>query len=512
MKQQSAVIIGAGTGGLAIANLLAKSGWSVTVFEKGATAGGRVGSLEADGFRFDSGPSWYLMPEVFEHYFSLLDEKTTDYYQLQKLTPAYKVFYDYHKPITITGNLQIDSKTFESVEPGSGTRLRSYVDDAERTYNIAMKHFLYNPFSDLKTLSRLEIIKQSSTLTKQLLTPLHKYAKQFTSSLPLQQILEYPMVFLGTSPFKAPALYHLMSYIDFKQGVFYPKQGMYSLIEAMTKIGRKLGVVYHFNQPVSQIISADGRATGVTTKNGKTFNADIVISNADLHFTETKLLKQADQTYPEKFWKRKTAGPSALLMYLGVRGSLPSFEHHNLFFVKEWRKNFSDIFEAKKWPEPASIYVSKTTATDKSVAPKGQENIFVLVPLPSGLPKDAKTTAAFADRYIDQLAELADIPDLKERITYKKFYGPEDFSNQFNSWEGTALGMAHLLRQSAFFRPAPRSKKLKNLWYVGAGTQPGIGLPMCLISAELIYKQLIGDRTAGRLKNLNIPEEGGWNV
>jgi 1-hydroxy-2-isopentenylcarotenoid 3,4-desaturase len=498
------VVIGAGVGGLAIANILAKTGYDVHVYDKLAQAGGRMGELRAKGFIFDTGPSWYLMPEVFEHYFKLLGEDIRSHLDLIKLSPAYKVFYDYHKPVTVTGSLQKDARTFAAIEPGAGEKLRTYVRTAERNYHAAMEHFLYNPFTRVGSLVNGRVVWQLPSLATQLTKPLHNHVARYVRAQPLQQILEYPMVFLGASPWNAPALYHLMSFLDFKQGVYYPRGGMYRVAEALQNVGNKLGVTYHFNESATKIEVANGRATAVQFGK-KRVAADLVVSGADLHFTETKLLPESAQTYPQKYWQKSMAGPSALLMYLGVKGELPQLNHHNLFFVKDWKQNFADIFEHKTWPKDASIYVCKPSATDDSVAPKGHENVFVLVPLPAKIDHQEQIEAA-ADRYLQQLEKMAGIPDLRERIVYKKMQGPADFAAMYNSWNGTALGMAHLLTQSAFWRPSARSKKVKNLMYVGGGVQPGIGVPMCLISAEVAYKQLIGDHSAGPLAALATEE------
>jgi phytoene desaturase len=511
MKQKSAIVIGAGIGGMAIANLLAKKGWKVDVYEQQVSVGGRAGTKTVDGFTFGTGPSWYLMPEVFEHYFGLLGEKTSDHLDLVRLDPAYKVFFDYRDSVTIHTEAVQDTALFESIERGSGNKLKQYVAQAEKTYNTSLKHFLYNPFNHVSNFCDPGLLKQLPLLATQLLRPLHGYVNKFFKTLPLQQILEYQMVFLGASPFKAPALFHLMSYLDFRQGVFYPQGGMYRVIEAMQSIGQKLGVNYHFKAKVTKIVTVHGQATGIVV-DGKTLNADIVISNADIHFSETKLLDAADRSYPQHYWDKKVAGPSALLMYLGIKGELPNLEHHNLLFVEQWRQNFENIFDSKIWPDEASIYVSRPSATDPSVAPKGYENVFVLVPLPAKTGIKKQYLESMADHYLDQLAAAMDVPDLKSRIVHKSLYGPDDFVADYNAWQGTALGMSHLLSQSAFFRPSPKSKKVKNLYYVGAGTQPGIGLPMCLINAEVIYKLLSGDHSNGPLDSLQDPKNGVWNV
>ncbi|HSE29723.1 MAG TPA: phytoene desaturase family protein [Candidatus Saccharimonadales bacterium] len=482
------IIIGAGIGGLGLAALLAKRGYEIEVFEALDRAGGRAGLLKEKGFTFDTGPSWYLMPEVFERYFSFFGHSADELLNLQRLTPAYKVFYENNAPLTVTGDLKQDSEMFEGVEQGAGASLENYVQSAEQTYKIALQHFLYNDFTDKKTLAHPTILKNAHRLAYLATTTLNDYASKFVNSQPLQQILEYPMVFLGTSPFKAPAIYSLMSYLDFKQGVFYPKNGIYSLIAAIERLALQNGAKLNYNSPISEIIVEDKMAIGVRLKNGKIFNADLVVSNADLHFTETVALPKNSQSYPESYWQNREAGPSALLMYLGVKGDLPQLQHHNLFFTNEWRQNFDHIFNQKTWPKNASMYICKPTQTDRSLAPKNHENVFVLVPLPAKASNE--NIEKFADIYLGKIAKVVDVPDFKKRIVFKRLFGPGDFAAKFNAWNGTALGMAHTLGQSAIFRPSIKSKKLNNLFYVGGGTLPGIGLPMCLISAELVADRI----------------------
>jgi len=493
-------VIGAGIGGLAVANLLAKIGYNVTVYEQQMHAGGRIGQLHAKGFSFDTGPSWYLMPEVFEHYFALLGKSPADYFTLHKLSPAYKVFFDYRSPLTISGDIEQDAAAFEHVEPGAGARLVRYVDSAESIYQTSMEKYLYSTASLARTAANPSVMRDVPVLARLLSRSLHAHVARTVHALPLQQILEYPMVFLGASPFTAPSLYHLMSYLDFRQGVYYPMGGMYQIVEAMLSIGANLGVTYRYDSEVTQIVAKAGRAEGITL--GSEFQpADIVVSGADLHHTETVLLEAGAQSYPGRYWRNKVAGPSALLIYLGVRGSLPQLEHHNLLFVQAWRQNFEAIFGSKQWPTAASLYISRTSATDKSVAPKGHENIFVLVPTPAGVdePDDVATAA---DHYLAQLEQATGIANLRQRIVYQQTRSTRYFSEELHSWQGSSLGMAHLLRQSAFWRPGGHSKRVRNLYYVGAGVQPGIGMPMCLISAELAVKHITDTYTAGPLHSL----------
>ena len=500
------IIIGAGIGGLATANMLAKAGYEVEVYEKNSQSGGRAGSMQSKGFTFDTGPSWYLMPEVFEHYFALFGKAVDKELDLKRLNPAYKVFFENDAPITITSDSEKDAATFETIEPGSGAQLKKYVEKGDDIYRLSLKHFLYTNFSSVRDLTKSDILRRARVMTKLAFMPIDKYVSAFVTDRRLRQILEYPMVFLGSSPFTAPAIYSLMSALDFREGVFYPMGGLYTIIERLEALGKELGVAYHYGSPVKRIVVNGKKATGIILENGKQINADIVISNADLHFTETKLLEPHHRSYPASYWNKKEAGPSALLMYLGVKGSLPQLEHHNLFFVDDWKKNFDDIFTNKKLPSPASIYICKPSATDTTVAPKGHENVFVLVPLPADPTTSDQQTNDIAESYLKQIEDQLGIDDLRKRIVFKKLFSPRDFATTYNAWQGTALGPSHILRQSAMFRTPNKSRKVENLYYVGGFTTPGIGLPMCLIGAELIYKRLVGDKRGGPIDTIKILE------
>lgn len=504
---QKVVIVGAGIGGLALANILQKAGCEVHVYEKNRQLGGRAGQKQVKGFTYDTGPSWYLMPKVFEHYFSLFDRSAQETLELQKLRPAYKVFYESRPAITISGNLVTDRATFDAIEPGSGEALSRYVAEGNDIYQFALRYFLYTNFSSLSDFLKKPILQSSPRLLKLLVTSVHQRARSFVHTRALQQILEYPMVFLGTSPFNAPAMYSLMSALDFKEGVYYPKNGIYAIITALTDIGEELGVTYHTGKEVVAIEHVHRRATGIRLATGHTIPADIVVSNADLHFTETALIAPEAQSYPEAYWHKKESGISALLLYLGVKGSLPALEHHNLFFVDNWKKNFDDIYEGKQVPTDASLYVSKPTSTDPGLAPEGHENLFVLMPLPTGVALSPEDERALADRCINQLAVMTQQPDLADRIVHQVLFGPKDFEERFNAWQGTALGMSHKLTQSAFWRTPNVSKRLDNLFYVGGNTTPGIGLPMCLISAELVYKRIMGDTRGGKIEKVSAMED-----
>jgi len=313
-----------------------------------------------------------------------------------------------------------------------------------------------------------------------------------------------------------------MTHIDMNVGVFYPQGGIYKIIEAVERLAKANGVQIHTNSPVNKInVDSNGQVKGIQVGE-VTYEADVVVANADLHFVETQLLEPKYQTLPQKWWDKRIPGPSALLMYLGVKGKIETLDHHTLLYTDDWATNFAQVFKKadgkSKVAHPASLYVCAPSKTDPSVAPDGYENLFVLVPAaadPSigkgGINRSGDPEfEAEADRIIEQIADWCKIPDLAERIVVRRTMGPQNFVDELNAWSGTALGMAHTLRQSAFFRPKNKSKKVKGLYYAGHHSIPGIGLPMCLIGAELVYKLMIDDNSSGPTPNeiKPIPEDG----
>ena len=496
------VIIGAGLGGVALASYLAKAGFVVEVHEKLDYIGGRVGAFEKDGFYFDVGPSWYLMPEVFEHYFELMGSTADKELDLVKLDPYYKVFFETGEPIEIGPDQEKNRAVFESFEPGAGKQLEKYVAQSTNVYDLALKHFLYTNFQTLKEFIKPEIVFHGFKMGRLALSSYDGEVSRYFDNPRLKQILEYSSVFLGASPYDAPAIYTLMSTLDYRDGVFYPRGGMATVAKAMQGLAEKAGVKFYTNSPIKEISVDDGHATGIILESGEQIEADIVISNADLHFTETKLLEEQWQTYPEKYWKKRNPGPSSLLLYLGVKGELPELEHHDLLFVDSWKENFQAIYKDRTIPSPASIYISRTTATDESFAPAGHEALVVLVPLPAGDGLEQHEYEAVADDYIAQIARMTGINDLEERIVFRDMMTPNDFGTRYNAWGNNSIGPAHTLKQTAIFRTGNRSKKLDNLYYVGGMTLPGIGMPMVLISAELVYKKIVGNRQGGKIDQI----------
>ncbi len=457
--------------------------------EKNEQAGGRNWQLKEAGFTFDMGPSWLLMPDVFEHFFEGVGERLSDHLQLTKLSPSYRLFFaDRPAPVDIFPGTSKVVKTFENLQAGSGVQIEKYLQKEAIKYEIAMKRFLYKNYNARKEFLTPELLTKGLKLN--VLSMLNKNVGGcFPGNPHSQQILTFPSLFLGTSPYHSPALYGILNHSLLAQGVFYPKGGLYKITELLSKISKQNGVKTLLNYSVEKILIENGQAVGVKTKDGEQ-KADVIISNAGIEYTEKALMPPSLRDHTARYWQKIDRAPSALLIYLGVGGKLPSLAHHNLFFNPNWQQNFKEIEDSTVWPSQPNFYVSKPSQTDASLAPSGHEALSILVPIAAGLSYTTKQISQFADKVLKTLGTQAGVKDLQKRIVYQKLFAVEDFKERFNAPEGTALGLAHTLRQTAFFRPNNVSKKVKNLYYVGADTRPGIGLPMTLISAELVYERL----------------------
>lgn len=483
---KKAVVIGSGFGGLSIAALLGKSGYEVTLLEKNDELGGRARVWKTQGYVFDMGPSWYLMPEVFDQFFESVGEKREDYFETVKLDTYYRIFHDDGSYYDLTSDHQHNREVFERLEENGAEKLDHYLESAAYKYDIAMKDFLYKEYKSIFSFFNARLMTEGLRLN--VLSDLNKFVEKYFKSTSAKQILEYAMVFLGSSPYNAPALYSIMSHVDLNLGVWYPKMGMNSLVSGFEKLGEKFGVKFVKECEVSKIVTENGIAKKVLTNQGE-FEADLIVANADLHHVETELLEKKDQSYSEKYWKKKVMAPSMLIAYLGVSKEIKKLTHHNLYFTPDWNKHFSQIFDTPEWPEEVCYYVSCTAKTDKTSAPAGKENIFILVPLAPGLNDDDETREALFDRVLTHLEKVTG-ENIRDSIEVKRLFSHRDFENDYNAYKGTGLGMAHTLDQTAVFRPQHQSKKVKNLFYTGQYNHPGVGVPMVLISSIIAAEEI----------------------
>lgn len=476
-------IIGSGFGGISAAALLAKKGYQVTVFEKNEQVGGRASTLTEEGFHFDMGPSWYMMPDVFERWFQEFGYQPSDFFKLHPLNPQYKVVFEDGDSIEVSGDLEEDAAVFESYEKGAGEQLRRYIAEGKMKYDIAIGDILYKNADHFWQLATPELVLNAHKVGT--FQSLHSYVKRFFKHPKLQQVMEYNVVFLGCSPYNAPALFSMMGYVDIGLGVFYPEGGIGAVISAMEKIAKKQKVKFKLNSPVEKIITKNGRAIGLVVK-GKQHDFDVVISNAEHPHVSTLIDDPTLVDQTDSNWKKKVMTPSAFLLYLGVKGNLPEVSHHTLYFGDDWREHFKAVFDAPAWPTSPSVYINKPSATDNSVAPKGHENLMILVPIAAGLEDNQawkEQYASYIVKYLDQKMKLK----IADNIVYQKIFSVSDFAQRYNSFQGNALGgIAHTFFQSATWRPRNKSRTIDNLYYVGATTVPGIGMPTSLISGHVV--------------------------
>lgn len=472
-------IIGSGFSALAAACYLAKSGNKVTVYEKNNTIGGRARQLIKDGFTFDIGPSWYWMPDVFEKFFGDFNKKPSNYYELSKLSPAYKVFFGVDDFVTIADNLPEIVAAFEAIEKGSGAKLSSFMKEAQSNYNIAIKDLVYRPGE-----SPLELITMQTALkVTQFFSNISKDVKKKFKNKKLIQILEFPVLFLGAKPSDTPSFYSFMNYADFGLGTWQPKDGMYSVIQGIEKLAVELGVKIITNSPIEKIIVENKKAVAIVI-NGNRIDSDIVLSGADYHHSET-LLDEKDRQYSENYWEKKTFAPSSLLFYVGFNKKLKNVVHHNLFFDVDFDKHASEIYDSPKWPNEPLFYANFTSITNQNTAPEGCENGFFLIPIAPGIEDTPELRNQYFDIIIDRFEKITQ-QEVKNNVIFRESFCVNDFVKEYNSYKGNAYGMANTLLQTAFLRPNLKSKKVENLYFTGQLTVPGPGVPPALISGKLV--------------------------
>ncbi len=474
-------VIGAGFAGLSAASILAQKGFEVTVFEKNAHPGGRCNYFKKEGFHFDMGPSWYWMPDVFEKFLDRFNVKPQDFFELQRLDPSYQVIFK-DEVWEIPANYEKLRDLFERHEKGSARKLDEFIEDSKGKYDLSMQDLVYKPA--LSWAEYLEPKTLKGALQFSLFSPFTKYVKKYFKNPKIQQIMEFPVLFLGAKPQKTPSLYSIMNYADIVLGTWYPMGGMFEISKAFEKVAKQQGVHLHYQHNVEKIMVEKNRAKGLIV-DGKIFEYDVVISAADYEFTDAKLLHPQKANYSQKYWEKQQMSPSCLLFYWGVDKEIPHLKHHNLFFDEDFKPHAEAIYDTHTAPKNPLFYVCAPSKTDKSVAPKGKENLFVLIPISAGLELSKMQIAYYKKQVIQRIEKLTGVSIEKDIIVEEQFHTP-NFISLYNSYKGNAYGLANTLKQTAVFRPSIRNKKLANLFYCGQLSVPGPGMPPAVISGSIV--------------------------
>jgi phytoene desaturase len=482
---QKVVVVGAGFAGLSAASFLAKFGWDVTVVEKHDQPGGRARHFKTDGFTFDMGPSWYWMPDVFDRYFASFGRMTSDFYELIRLDPSYRIYWEQGE-MDVPADYNSLKSAFESLEPGSGQKLDAFMEEAAYKYKVGINKLVFKPGQSILEFLDAELI--AGLFKLDVFNDIKAHIGKYFKHPQIRQMMEFPVLFLGALPENTPALYSLMNYADVKLGTWFPKGGMYKIVEGMHKLAVQQGVKFHFNTTITSIDVVGGNAKGVKTADSMYYQADVVVGAADYHFMETKLLEPQYRSYSNAYWEKRVMAPGCLIYYVGVNTKIPGLQHHSLFFDVPFGRHAAEIYTDPQWPTDPLFYLSATSVTDPSQAPEGCENLFFLIPVAAGLNgDDDKIRDHYFDILCERLLERSGM-DIRKHIVYKRAYAYSDFVNDYNAFKGNAYGLANTLMQTAILKPSCRSKKVSNLYYTGQLTVPGPGVPPSLISGEVVAK------------------------
>ncbi|MBL7846822.1 MAG: phytoene desaturase [Cyclobacteriaceae bacterium] len=485
--RKKVAVIGSGFAGLSAATCLAREGFDVTVFEKNAIAGGRARQFTASGFAFDMGPSWYWMPDVFERYFARFGKKPSNYYSLKRLDPSYRIYFGANDYMDVPASMDKLESLFESLEPGSSRHLRNFLEEGKFKYELGMNSLVYKPGLSLLEFADREVI--TGALRLHLFKSITQYLKTFFRNERILKLLEFPVLFLGATAEKTPALYSLMNYADIVLGTWYPKGGMYSIVAGMEKLAVEQGVKFQFSSAVEQLPVENGKATGVIV-NGALIPFDYIVAGADYHHVEQHLLPEQYRRYSPSYWNKRVMAPSSLLFYLGLNKRVSGLLHHTLFFDEDFTRHSREIYEEPQWPSAPQFYVSCASQTDNGIAPEGGENLVILIPVAPGLADTDETREKYYTMVMARLEKITG-QSLLDHVIYKRTYAHADFIQDYNAFKGNAYGLANTLLQTANLKPSILNKKVSNLFYTGQLTVPGPGVPPSLISGQVVADQII---------------------
>jgi phytoene desaturase len=490
----SALVIGAGIGGLATAARLARAGYRVRVLEKEPRPGGRAGVIEEQGFRFDTGPTLFLMPQTFAETYTALGERMEDHLDLVRLDPTYRVHFHDDTTLDLTANLVRMCEQLDAMEPGAFEAFLRFLSEGYRHYYLSLERFVgrnFNSWLEYFHPTNLPLLLQLKALVKH-----QANTARYFRDPRLQAAFSFQNMYLGLSPYDAPATYSLLQFTELAEGVWFPRGGMYRVIESLAAIAEGLGVRFHYDMPVARIEVEGSRAVGVTLENGERLEADVVIANADLPYVYAELLPD-DGTAARLANKKYTS--SALMFYWGLKGERSAaLQHHNVFLADDrYRESFDRIFHDLTLPDEPSFYVCAPTRTEPTLAPPDGDSLIVLVPvghMDERHPQDWPALQQRARETVVRRLSVLGLKDLEQRIAFEATIGPPYYRQALNLAKGAAFGLSHNFAQVGYLRPHNRHPRYRNLYFVGASTHPGTGLPIVLLSARLVVDRILKEQ------------------
>lgn len=489
MTTKSVIVIGAGIGGLTAAIHLARHGLYVTVLEKNSHPGGRCDRFSQDGHHFDTGPTLFVMPLLYEAEFRFLGTSLHEQLDLQRVDPTYHLVFDDGTRLALTSDLRAMRDALESFQPGSFPGFLRYLQEGERHYQLVMDHLVNCDFrkaSDLFNLQNLLMVPR--------LKPLAHHYRNMSSYFDdprLKSAFTFQDIYMGLSPFEAPATYSMMSYTELAHGVWYPKGGMYRIAEVLTKLARQAGVEFIFSTAVEQIATNTTHASNVLLVDGSRLDADVILANADLPYVYQNLLPK-DGT--EKQLAHKQYSCSVLSFFWGVDQPYEQLAPHTLFLADDYRQNFESIDRDLGLPANPSFYLHAPARLDPSMAPPGQDTLTAIVPvghINEAKEQDWRQLRDVARQHVFRRLRTLGITDLELHIKFEETFTPPAWKKRYNLVKGSTHGLAHTLNQMAYFRPSNRHPRYENLYFVGASTHPGTGMPTAMVSGRLVSERIV---------------------